>query len=258
MENNCFKGVFSLEGKTALVIGSGGLGTAISQALLENGADVIVADLKEPKEELKEAAAMQNRSLFFEEVNLLDDISVTDMVKRAVSHTGRIDILVNAAGVNSLKKAEEYDAKSWDFVMGINIRGIHLVTREVGKIMIEQKYGRILSISSVKSLIGTDSDYCAYCASKGAVNAYTRQLACEWGKHGITVNAIAPTFTRTPINSFQLDDPVFYAKLVERIPRGRICTTRDIGCTAVFLCSDAAEFISGQTVCVDGGLTAKQ
>ena len=124
--------------------------------------------------------------------------------------------------------------------------------------MIEQRYGRILSISSVKSLIGTDQDYIAYCASKGAVNMYTKQLACEWGKYDITVNAIAPTFTRTSINAFQLDDSVFYNNLVSRIPRGRICTSKDLGCTAVFLCSDAADFITGQILCVDGGLTAKQ
>ena len=98
-------------------------------------------------------------------------------------------------------------------MLGINLRALHLTTKEVGKLMIEQGYGRILSISSVKSLIGTDQDYIAYCASKGAVNMYTKQLACEWGKYGITVNAIAPTFTRTPINSFQLDDPAFYNKL---------------------------------------------
>lgn len=258
MEMGCFTNVFSLEKKTALVIGGGGLGAAIATAMLENGADVIVADLKEPAEDFSAAAASLGRKYFFEQVDLLDDGSVSDMTARAAERTGRIDILVNAAGVNVLKPAEEYDTKSWDFVLGINLRGLHLVTREVGKIMIRQKYGRILSISSVKSLLGTDTDYCAYCASKGAVNMYTRQLACEWGKHGITVNAIAPTFTRTPINSFQLDDPVFYQKLVDRIPRGRICTTQDIGCTAVFLCSDAAEFISGQVVCVDGGLTAKQ
>ena len=191
-------------------------------------------------------------------VNLLDEESVVKMVAEARQKTGRIDILVNAAGVNKLIKAEDYDSKAWDFVLGINLRGLYLVTREVGKVMIEQNYGRILSISSVKSLIGTDQDYTAYCASKGAVNMYTKQLACEWGKYGITANAIAPTFTRTPINSFQLDDPVFYKTLVDRIPRGRICTARDLGCAAVFLCSDAAEFISGQVLCVDGGLTAKQ
>nr|WP_256729229.1 SDR family oxidoreductase [Treponema parvum] len=133
-----------------------------------------------------------------------------------------------------------------------------MVTSAVGKHMIDQRYGRILSVSSVKSLIGTDQDYIAYCASKGAVNMYTKQLACEWGKYGITVNAIAPTFTRTAINSFQLDDPVFYKNLINRIPLGRICTTKDLAYAALFFCSDAVEFITGQILFVDGGLTSKQ
>ncbi|MBR0090614.1 MAG: SDR family oxidoreductase [Lachnospiraceae bacterium] len=253
-----FKNVFSLEGRTALVVGGGGLGLPIASALAQNGADIILADMKAPDDELKNCCAAEGRRYFFVEVNLLEDASIEAMVREAKEKTGRIDILVNAAGVNKLIPAEDYGADPWDFVLGINLRGLHLVTSRVGKIMIEQGYGRILSISSVKSFIGTDSDYSAYCASKGAVNMYTKQLACEWGRHGITVNAIAPTFTRTPINSFQLDDPDFYNALVARIPRGRICTAKDLGCTAVFLCSDAAEFISGQVLAVDGGLTAKQ
>lgn len=253
-----FHNVFSLEGKTALVVGGGGLGLPIAQALMQNGADIIIADKKEPCAEFGELCRKEQRKYFFHEVDLLDEASVVRMVAEARIRTGRIDILVNAAGVNRLIKAEEYDTQSWDFVIGINLRGVFLVIREVGKIMKEQKYGRILSISSVKSLIGADQDYTAYCASKGAVNMYTRQLACEWGKYGITANVIAPTFTRTPINSFQLDDADFYNALIKRIPRGRICTTRDLGCAAVYLCSDAAEFISGQVLCVDGGLTAKQ
>ena len=225
---------------------------------MQNGADIIIADMKEPAAEFAALCESEGRKYFFVEVNLLDEQSSVGMVAAAREKTGWIDILVNAAGVNKLLKAEEYDSKAWDFVLGINLRGLYLVTREFGKIMIEQNYGRILSISSVKSFIGTDQDYTAYCTSKGAVNMYTKQLACEWGKYGITVNAIAPTFTRTPINSFQLDDPVFYKFLVDRIPRGRICSARDLGCAAVFLCSDAAEFVSGQILCVDGGLTAKQ
>lgn len=253
-----FKNIFSLAGKTALVVGGGGLGLPIAQALMENGADVIIADLKEPENWLLELCEREGRKYFFVEVNLLDEQSIVNMVAKAKTKTGRIDILVNAAGVNKLIKAEEYPSEAWDFVLGINLRGLYLTTREVGKIMIEQQYGRILSISSAKSLIGTDQDYTAYCASKAAVNMYSKQLACEWGKHNITVNTIAPTFTRTPINSFQLDDPAFYNALVSRIPRGRICKTKDLGCAAVFLCSDAAEFISGQVISVDGGLTAKQ
>lgn len=224
-----FKNAFSLNGKTALVIGAGGLGLPIARALMQNGADIILADMKVPDGAFAASCHAEGRQCTFVQVNLLDEESIVKMVAAARNVTGRIDILVNAAGVNKLIKAEDYDSKAWDFVLGINLRGLYLVTREVGKVMIEQNYGRILSISSVKSFIGTDADYTAYCASKGAVNMYTKQLACEWGKYGITANAIAPTFTRTPINSFQLDDPVFYKTLVDRIPRGRICTAHDLG-----------------------------
>ena len=254
-----FKNVFSLEGKSALVVGGGGLGRAMASALMQNGADLAMADINpSAMDEVKVETEAAGKRFFSLEVNLMDEESIYRMVDEARAKLGRIDILVNAAGINILKKAEEYDGAAWDKVLGINLRGLHLTTSAVGRVMIEQKYGRILSISSVKAFIGTDQDYSAYCASKGAVNAYTRQIACEWGKHGITCNAIAPTFTRTPINSFPLDDPVFYNTLVNRIPLGRICTLKDLGCAAVFLCSDAAEFITGHVLCVDGGITAKQ
>ncbi len=172
---------------------------------------------------------------------------------------GGLDILVNSAGINRLILAEDYDDETFAQVMDLNLNGLHTVTREAGKrFFIPQGYGRILNLSSVKSLIGTTENYIAYCASKGAVNMYTRQLACEWGKYHITVNAIAPTFVRTPINSFQLDDPVFYKKLTDRIPLGRIGQEQDIACAALYLCSDAAAFVNGQVLAVDGGLTAMQ
>ena len=254
-----FTNIFSLSGKTALVAGGGGLGIPIARALGQNGADIIVADLDTAAtENIRAELCESGRICEALHVDLMDGDSITKMVSVAENITGRIDILVNAAGINILKPAEEYDAYSWDKVLGVNLRGVHLTTSAVGRIMIRQQYGRILSISSVKSFIGTDSDYVAYCASKGALNMYTKQIACEWGRHGITCNAIAPTFTRTPINSFQLDDPDFYSALVNRIPMGRICSTKDLGCAAVFLCSDAAEFITGQILGVDGGLTAKQ
>ena len=170
-----------------------------------------------------------------------------------------VDILVNSAGINRLMPAEEYSDEDFSYVLDVNLKALHTLTRETGRrFMIPRRYGRILNLSSVKSLIGTSADYIAYCASKGAVNMYTKQLACEWGKYQITCNAIAPTFVRTPINSFQLDDPVFYESLTRRIPLGRIGKESDIAAAALFLCSDASSFITGQILCVDGGLTAMQ
>ena len=256
---DCFKNILNLEGKTALVVGMGGLGKSLAYALMQNGADIITADMYFPEsDDFERLCEDEGRKYFKVHVDLLDAASIEQMVEEAERKTGRIDILINAAGINILKKAEDYDAESWDKVLGVNLRGLHITTSAVGRVMIRQRYGRILSISSVKAFIGADSDYSAYCAAKGAVNMYTKQIACEWGKYGITCNAIAPTFTRTPINSFQLDDPDFYNELIKRIPLGRICTTKDLGNAAVFLCSDAAGFITGQILCVDGGLTAKQ
>lgn len=258
MEN--YQNMFTLEGRKAVIAGgAGGLGLQISAALMQNGADIAIADMDPTRAaELEQETLAAGRRFLGVKTNILNNESVEAMTQAVIEKFGRIDILINAAGMNILKKAEEYDEESWDKVMDLNVKGTHLVTKAVGKHMIEQRYGRIVSISSVRSILGMPQDYLAYCASKGAINMYTKQLACEWAKYGITANAVAPTFTRTPINSFQLDDPVFYNKLISRIPLGRICTTRDINAAMVFLASDAAAFVTGQILGVDGGITIIQ
>lgn len=256
-----YEKLFSLEGRRALVTGgTGGLGSAIAAAFLQRGVDTVVCGGHPEKAKELEAYA---RSLGRKFLSLKCDITrpeaVTAMLDEIQAELGGLDILVNSAGMNKLIHAEDYDDETFARVMDLNLNGLHTVTREVGKrFLIPQEYGRIVNLSSVKSLIGTTENYIAYCASKGAVNMYTKQLACEWGKYHITVNAIAPTFVRTPINSFQLDDPVFYKKLTDRIPLGRIGQEQDIASAALYLCSDAAAFVNGQVLAVDGGLTAMQ
>lgn len=256
---NQYKNLFTLAGKKAFVVGAGGLGSEIAHGLLQNGADLAIADINlQNTDTLVQTAQEENRKLLKYKINILDSNSIQQVIDNIYEEFGRIDILVNAVGINSLKKIEDYDEETWDKVIDINLKGTHLVTKAVGKIMIKQTYGRILNISSVRSILGMSQDYIAYCASKGAINMYTKQVACEWAKYNITCNALAPTFTRTPINSFQLDDPVFYQKLIDRIPLGRICTTLDIVGASIYLCSDAAAFVTGQILGIDGGLTITQ
>ncbi|MBQ9404639.1 MAG: SDR family oxidoreductase, partial [Synergistaceae bacterium] len=236
--------LFSLNDKFALITGgTGGLGSEIAKAFVNSGAEVAITG------HLAKAGELSSLCRVFE-CDILDEDSIIAMM----SELPRLDILVNCAGKNILLPAEDYDAASFMDVMNLNIHALHNVTREAGKrFMIPQKSGKIVNLSSVKSIIGTDKDYIAYCTSKGALNMYTKQLACEWGKYNINVNAIAPTFVRTQINSFQLDDRSFYDALINRIPLGRIGQKSDIAAAALFLSSPASDFITGQVLCVDGG-----
>lgn len=256
-----YQNIFRLDGKNALVVGgNGGLGSSIAEGLLQSGANVVVAGRHPGKlsDSLEDVAKTLKLDYFGIEVDITNESSVEKMAKSLEQRYGKIDILVNCVGMNILKKAEEYDEVSFDKVMDVNVKGTHLVTKAIGKMMISNHYGRIINISSVKGTIGTKQDYIAYCTSKGAINMYTKQLACEWAKYGITCNAIAPTFVRTNINAFQLDNKEFYNKLIDRIPLGRIGTGKDIGSAAIFLASEASSFITGQILGVDGGLTAMQ
>jgi len=259
MEN--YRSFFSLEGRTVLITGgSSGLGRTIASAFLQSKANVIIcAKNPELTADLREYASSLGIGFLAIKCDITKSHKVISLMDQIQHSFQRIDILVNSAGTNLLIKAEDYDEESFSKVMELNVMGMHLVTKSIGKrFMIPQNYGRILNLSSVKGSIGSSENYLAYCTSKGAVNMYTKQLACEWGKYNITSNAIAPTFVKTPINSFLLDDPAFYNQLLERIPLGKIGSFEDIACAALYLCSDAAKFVTGQILYIDGGLTARQ
>ena len=252
--------MFELTGKKAIVTGATrGMGNAIAEAYLRQGAEVVITGTSEKAyavaEELSKKTGGRAHGVIADFLTREGTISSFNACWEALD--GDVDILVNNAGIQRNHKAEDFTFESWDDVIHVNLEAVFIYSQLAGRIMLRKGKGRIINMASLLSIFG-GRQCTAYAAAKGGVMQMTKAMSNEWAGRGITVNAIAPTFTRTPINSFQLDDPVFYDTLVKRIPLGRICTAKDLGCAALYLCSDAAAFVSGQVLCVDGGLTAKQ
>ncbi len=255
---------FSLDGLVALVPGGGGgIGSALAVALAEAGANVVVGGRTQESLDSTvgqvEAAGGEGLAVV---ADATDEADAERLVSQAVERFGRLDILVNAVGGGAgkvLHNAEIYPRSDWDWIMDLNVRSTVVPTQAAARQMIAQGGGgRILNISSVRGNLGIKAGYSAYVAAKGAINSLTRQWATEWAPHGIRVNAIMPTFVDTPQVASLLADPEFKAGIVNRIPLGRVGETRDIVGPAIFLCSDAASFVTGQILGIDGGLTATQ
>jgi NAD(P)-dependent dehydrogenase (short-subunit alcohol dehydrogenase family) len=248
---------FALTEQVAVVTGgSQGLGRGIVLALAAAGAHVCPASRTQVA---VEAVTEEVHALGCDSLPLVADVTdegqVQAMVRRVVDKFGRIDILVNSAGIVSLKPTTEFPVEEWQRIMDVNVRGTFLCCKEMGKVMLQQKRGKILNMSSVRGHQGRANDP-AYPASKGAINLLTKSLAIEWAQQGITVNAIAPTFIRTDLNAFLLDDPPTRDWVLSRIPMGRVGQIWDLFGAAVFLTSPASDFITGQILYVDGGWTA--
>jgi NAD(P)-dependent dehydrogenase (short-subunit alcohol dehydrogenase family) len=250
---------FALNGRVALVTAAArGLGRAISLALANAGADVALG-LRDVQTDSGLSAEI--RKLGRKALPLQMDMSRMDQISRAVQETekefGRIDILVNNAGIAPENLAENVREEDFDATLAINLKGTFFASQAAGRVMIRQKCGTIINMSSQAGFAALPTES-IYCMTKAAISHLTKCLAVEWGKYGITVNAVAPTFIRTPGTESALADPAFRADTVERIAAlHRIGQPMEVAGAVVFLASSAASLITGETILIDGGWTAR-
>ena len=248
---------FRLDGKAALVVGGNkGLGQAMALALASAGADVCIAS-RGPggHEETVEAITKLGRKGKSIAVDVTEEEQVEKMVAGMLDFFGKIDILVNSQGTVHLQPIVDFDTKSWQKVMDVNLKSVFLCCKHVGPVMLKQGKGKIINISSVRGFQGRLED-AAYAPSKGAVNQLTRSLAIEWGPRGINVNAIAPVFTLTAISQDFFKDRAKSERVLSRIPMKRFGQLDDLFGPIVFLASEASNFVNGHVLLVDGGWIA--
>jgi len=250
---------FDLTGQVALVTGAArGLGRAISLALAHAGADVALGlrDINTGRELAKEIEALGRRAL-----PLQMDMAQLDQVSRAVEHTAAqfrsLDILVNNAGVAPENPAENVREQDFDLTLAVNLKGTFFASQAAGRLMIRQNRGCIINMSSQAGFVALPTES-IYCMTKAAISHLTKCLAVEWGKYNIRVNAVAPTFIRTPGTESALADPAFRNDVTERIAAlHRIGEPIEVAGAVVFLSSPAASLITGHTLLIDGGWTAR-
>jgi gluconate 5-dehydrogenase len=254
--------LFRLKGKVALVTGGyGGIGQAITEGLAALGAKVTVSGRNLEK---AKACAESLMSRGFDAYGCgFDVVSVNEtqhMVSEVVNHFGRLDILVNTVGLNREEKATEVTEQAFDYVLDVNLKGAMFQAQAAARQMIKQQTGgKQVHLGSVRTQLGLRGrGYAAYCSAKGGLGILCKQLAAEWAPSKINVNVVAPTFIETDQVAKMLSDRSFYESIVDRIPLGRIGTPQDVMGAVLFLVSPASDFITGQTLYVDGGVTATQ
>jgi NAD(P)-dependent dehydrogenase (short-subunit alcohol dehydrogenase family) len=236
---------FDLTESIALVTGAArGIGHDLALALQGAGATVVsgVRGGEAPTESVH--------------MELRDVGSIRDAVDAVVERHGRLDVLVNNAGVGTNHDALEATEEEWDELLDVNLKGLFFACQAAGRHMVERGYGRIVNMSSQAGHVGIRR-HAGYSASKGGVELLTKVLALEWGPHGVTVNTVAPTFVRTPGTAERLDRPEFLADVLDRIPIGRVGTTTEVAAAVIFLASPSAGLVNGTSILVDGGWTAQ-
>lgn len=247
-----------LAGKIALITGSSkGIGRSIAERFAQEGADVIINYNRTPRgaeEALRNVEATGRRGLIVK-ADLSSTAEVRKLVATAIGHFGRLDILVNNAGIETHAPFWEVTEEDYDRVLNVNLKGVFFATQEIVRHLIATKRpGKIINISSVHEELPFPN-FAAYCVSKGGLKMLTRNLSVELGQFGITINSIAPGAIETPINTKLLNDPQKLGALLAQIPLGRLGKPNDVAGLATFLASSDADYVTGSTYFVDGGLT---
>jgi NAD(P)-dependent dehydrogenase (short-subunit alcohol dehydrogenase family) len=253
-------GRFRLDRRVALLTGAAtGIGAHIARVFAEAGAHVVVTDL-DLKGATKLAAALKQEGHAAEAhaLDVTDEAGVPKLIDAIADLHGRLDILINNAGAAARMASEEMPTATWEKVIGVNLTGAFRCARAAGKHMLEAESGAVINIASIMGLVGGALyPNPAYHASKGALVNWTRALALEWASRGVRVNAVAPAFVRTPFTDKLLSDPKMVEAITAQTPLGRLIETREVADAVLFLASDAASGITGVTLPVDGGWTAR-
>lgn len=246
--------LFDLRGQVAVITGGlGTIGQAYAQGLATYGADTILLDRNSngAQDILNKLRNIKRKAEFFQ-MDLLDVRQIEATVNKILDRFGKIDILVNHAGLNIRKPALELAESEWDAILDINLKGMFFMAREVGKVMVKQGRGKMINTASVSSVRGHPR-LVAYAASKGGVIQMTKVLANEWARHNVQVNAIGPGYIRTQQTEEFLEDSEAFRHIVEKIPMGRVGTPDDLVGGCIFLASRASDYVTGQTLFIEGG-----
>lgn len=256
--------LFSLNNKNAVIIGgAGGIGQSIAQGLAEAGAKIMISSrsevsLQKAAQEIKDNTKVSD--VYYETVDATNEESIKNLLDTAVGKFGQVHILINAQGFNKKFPAVDFDMNVFRQMIDVNVTGIMLSCKYFGKHMMEHSYGKIVNLSSVRGKIATKAPGNAgYCSTKGAVDMLTKQLASEFGPYGITVNAIGPTLTETPMMTATIEQrggDVYRQQVADGLPMRRMAKPEDCVGPAIFLSSSASDFVTGNIIYPDGGLTA--
>ncbi len=249
---------FSLDGQVAVVSGaSRGIGHDLVLALAGAGATVVAAARRtEDLADLLDTVRALGGRATAVALDVTDQASIETAVARVLREHGRIDVLVNNAGLGFNHDALEITEADWDQIMDVNLKGLFFLTQAVARGMVARGYGRVVHLGSQAGLVGIRR-HAVYSASKGGLDLLTKVLALEWAPSGVTVNTVAPTYVRTPGTAERLDDPEVAADILARIPAGRFASTTDVAAAVLYLASPSAGMVTGTVLPVDGGWTAQ-